>query len=47
MDKVWDRKSFEVGVAIDRCGGDEKTRMTTQNRQSRTLNTKQKTITRI
>jgi len=22
MDKIWDRKSFEV---IDRCGGDEKT----------------------
>ena len=28
MDKIWDRKSFEVG-----CGGDEKKRMTTQNRQ--------------
>ena len=29
MDTIWDRKS-EV---IDRCGGDEKNRMTTQNRQ--------------
>ena len=36
MDKIWDRKSFESEV-IGRCGGDEKTRMTTQNRQSRTL----------
>jgi len=24
MDKIWDRKSFEVEV-IGRCGGDEKT----------------------
>ena len=32
MDKIWDRKSFEVKV-IGRCGVDEKTRMTTQNRQ--------------
>ena len=24
MDKIWDRKSFEVG---DHCGGDEKTRL--------------------
>ena len=31
MDKLWDRKSFEV---IGRCGGDEKTRMTTQKRQN-------------
>jgi len=38
MDTILDRKSIEV---IGRCGGDEKTRMTTQNRQSRTLkNTK-------
>jgi len=29
MDKMWDRKSEVIG----RCGGDEKTRMTTQNRQ--------------
>ena len=29
MDKIWDRKSFEVGGHW-RCGGDEK-RMTTQN----------------
>ena len=32
MDKIWDRKSFEVGV-IGRCGGDEKYLMTSQNRQ--------------
>ena len=32
MDKIWDRKSFEVGGHW-RCGGHEKTRMTTQNRQ--------------
>ena len=25
MDKIWDRKSFEVGLVISRCGGDEKT----------------------
>jgi len=31
--KIWDRKSFEVGEVIGRCGGDEKTRMTTQNGQ--------------
>ena len=30
MDKIWDRKSFEVG---GHCGGDDKNRMTTQNRQ--------------
>jgi len=29
MDKMWDRKSEVIG----RCGGDEKNRMTTQNRQ--------------
>ena len=30
MGTIWDRKPFEV---IGRCGGDEKKRMTTQNRQ--------------
>ena len=24
MDKIWDRKSFEVGGHNGRCGGDEK-----------------------
>ena len=32
MDKIWDRKSFEVGGHWPLCG-DEKKRMTTQNRQ--------------
>ena len=30
MDTIWDRKKSEV---IGRCGGDEKPRMITQNRQ--------------
>ena len=33
MDKIWDRKSFEVGGHNGRCGRDEKNRMTLQNRQ--------------
>ena len=32
MDKIWYRNPSKSEV-IDRCGGDEKTRMTTQNRQ--------------
>ena len=32
MDTIWDRNPSKSEV-IDRCGGDEKTRMTTQNRQ--------------
>ena len=37
MDEIWDKKSVEVGGHWP-LGGDEKTRMTIQNRQSRTLN---------
>ena len=32
MDKIWDKYHSKSEV-IGRCGGDEKTRMTTQNRQ--------------
>ena len=32
MDKIWDRNPSKSEV-IGRCGGDEKNRMTTQNRQ--------------
>jgi len=32
MDKIWDRNSSKSEV-IGCCGGDEKTRMTWQNRQ--------------
>ena len=34
MDKIWDRKSFEVG---GRCGGDEKTEWPRRTDKSRTL----------
>ena len=34
MDKIWDRKSEFIG----RCDGDEKNRMTTQNRQKSNAN---------
>ena len=37
MDKIWDRKSFEVGGHWPLCG-DEKKRMTTQNRQKSNAN---------
>ena len=33
MDKIWDRKILSKSEVIGRCGGDEKKRMTTQNRQ--------------
>ena len=36
MGKIWYRNPSKSEV-IDRCGADEKTRMTTQNRQSRML----------
>ena len=36
MDKIWDRKSFEVG----RCGGDEKPEWPRRTDKSRTLKTK-------
>ena len=36
MDKLWIENPSKSEV-IGRCGGDEKTRMTTQNQQSRTL----------
>ena len=32
MDKIWDRNPSKSAV-IGHCGGDEKTEMTTQNRQ--------------
>ena len=38
MDKICDRKSFEA--FIGRYGGDEKKRMTTQNRQKQKNKTK-------
>ena len=36
MDRILDRKSFEVGV-IGRCGGDEKTKDHVEPTKSRTL----------
>ena len=39
MDKICDRNPSKSEV-IGRCGGDEKKRMTTQNRKSRTLKNK-------
>ena len=41
MDKIWDRNPSKSEV-IDRCGGDEKTRMTTQNRQKSNAKKQQK-----
>jgi len=39
MDEIWDRKSFEVGGHWPlHSGGDEKIRMTTQNRQKSDVN---------
>ena len=40
MDTIWDGKSEVIG----RCGGDEKTRMTTQNRHKSNANLKTKII---
>ena len=38
MDKIWDRKSSSKSEVIDRCDGDENSRMTEQTDKSRTLN---------
>jgi len=39
MDKIWDKKSFEV---IGRCGGNEKTEWPRRTDKSRTLKNKNK-----
>ena len=39
MDKIWDRKSFEVGV-IGRCGEDENPEWPRRTDKSRTLKKK-------
>ena len=41
MDKIWYRNPEVIG----RCGGDEKTRMTTQNRQKSNAKKKETTTT--
>ena len=41
MGNIWYRKSFEIGGHCP-CGGDEKTRMTPQNRQSLTRKKRKK-----
>jgi len=40
MDKIWYRNPSKSGI-IDRCGGDEKTEMTTQNQQKSNAKTKE------
>ena len=44
MDKIWYRNPSKSEV-IGRCGGDEKTRMTTQNRQKSNAKKKDTTTT--
>ena len=44
MDKIWDRKSFEVG---GRCGGDETTKWPRRTDKSRLLKKEKVTIAHI
>ena len=46
MDKIWDRKSFEV-EGIGRCGGDEKNERPRRSDKNRTLKKIKKNIVNV